>query len=50
VTAIVSVVESCGRLGVPVKEYFAGVLPGLNRRTLSEVPNLTPTRWSANRV
>lgn len=35
VAAILSVVESCRRLGVPVKEYLAAVLPGLNRRTLS---------------
>jgi transposase len=50
VAGILSVVESCRRLGVPVKEYLAAVLPGLNRSTLSEVVNLTPARWSANRV
>jgi transposase len=50
VAAILSVVESCRRLDMPVKEYLAAVLPGLNRRTLSEVANLTPARWSANRV
>jgi len=50
VAAILSVVESCRRLGVPVKDYFTAVLPGLNRRTLSEVANLTPARWSANRA
>jgi hypothetical protein len=31
--------------GVPVKEYFAVLLPGLNRRTQSEVANLAPTGW-----
>src|SRR3984957_7069746 len=46
---ILSVVESCRRLNVPVKTYLASVLPGLNRRTLSEVANLTPARWSAHR-
>jgi transposase len=50
VAAIVSIVESCRRLGVPVKDYFTAVLPGLNRRTLSQVANLTPSRWSASRV
>jgi transposase len=50
VAAILSIVESCRRLDMPVKEYLAAVLPGLNRRTLSEVANLTPARWSANRV
>lgn len=47
VAAILSVLESCRRLGVPVKEYLAAVLPGLSRRTLPEVANLTPARWSA---
>lgn len=47
VAAILSVVESCRRLGVPLKDYFVAVLPGLNRRTLPEVADLTPTRWSA---
>ena len=49
VAAILSAVESCRRLGVPVKDYLPAVLPGLNRRTLSEVANLTPARWSAGR-
>lgn len=50
VAAILSMVESCRRLGVPVKDYFTAVLPGLNRRTLSEVAGLTPARWSASRA
>ena len=49
VAAILSIVESCRRLGTPVKDYLAAVLPGLNRRMLSEVANLTPARWSASR-
>jgi len=49
VAAILPVVESCRRLDVPVKEYLAGVLPGLDRRTMSEVADLTPGRWSAAR-
>jgi transposase len=49
VAAILSVVESCRRIGAPVKEYLAGVLPGLDRRTLSQLVNLTPARWSAAR-
>jgi hypothetical protein len=50
VAAILSVVESCRRLGVPVKEYLAAVLPGLNGRTLSQVSNLTPARWADGRA
>lgn len=49
VAAILSIVESCRRLAIPVKEYLAGVLPGLNHRTLSQVADLTPSRWSAAR-
>lgn len=49
VAAILSIVESCRRLGAPVKEYLTAVLPGLQDRTLSQVANLTPARWSAAR-
>ena len=49
VAAILSVVESCRRIGAPVKEYLAGVLPGLDRRTLSEAAGLTPARWNCAR-
>ena len=50
VAAILSVVESCRRLGVSVKDYFTDVLPGLNRRTLTQVANLTPAHWSTSRA
>jgi transposase len=50
VAAILSVVESCRRLRVPVKDYLTAVLPGLNRRTLSQVAYLTPARWSTDRT
>jgi transposase len=49
VAAILSVVESCRRIGAPVKEYLTDVLPGLGRRPLSQVANLTPARWLAAR-
>ena len=49
VAAILSVVESCRRLGVPVKDYLMKALPGINQRKLSEVVDLTPSRWSASR-
>lgn len=48
VAAILSVVESCRRLGVPVKDYLLAVLPGMARRTLSDVTHLTPARWLAS--
>jgi hypothetical protein len=46
VAAIISVVESCRRLGVSAKEYLLDVLPGMNRRKLSEVASLTPAHWA----
>lgn len=49
VAAILSIVESCRRLKLPVREYLSDVLPGLDRRTLSQVTELTPARWSAAR-
>jgi transposase len=49
VAAILSVVESCRRIGVPVRQYLGDVLPGLDRRTLTQVGDLTPARWSAAR-
>jgi transposase len=50
VAAILSVVESCRRLKLPVTEYLCAVLPGIHQRTLFEVANLTPARWAASRV
>ena len=49
VAAILSVVESCRRIGAPLREYLADVLPGMGRRTLSQVATLTPARWAATR-
>lgn len=49
VAAILSVIESCKRLGIPVKEYLSDVLPGMASRTTSEVARLTPSRWAAAR-
>jgi transposase len=49
VAAILSVVESCRRLNLPITEYLSTVLPGIDRRTLSAVANLTPARWAASR-
>jgi transposase len=46
VAAILSIVESCRRLALPVREYLSDVLPGLDRRKLSQVADMTPARWS----
>ena len=47
--AILSVVETCKRLGIPAREYLADVLPGLADRKVSEVAALTPMAWKARR-
>jgi transposase len=49
VAAILSIVESCRRLSIAVKEYLASVLPGLNGRKMRDVSALTPARWSVTR-
>jgi transposase len=49
VAAILSIVESCRRLDLRVKGYLSDVLPGLDRRTLTQIAELTPARWSAAR-
>jgi transposase len=50
VAAILSVVESCRRLDIPVKEYLLAVLPGLAGRKVSEIACLTPARWAASQI
>jgi len=56
VAAILSVVESCPRLDIAVKDYLLAVLPGMSQRKHSEAAQLTsargkasqPSRWSAD--
>ena len=50
IAAILSVVESCRRLGLPVKDYLLAVLPGMGQRKQSELAQLTPARWKASRM
>lgn len=47
VAAILSVVESCRRLRIPVRDYLADILPGLADKTIQQVAGLTPTAWAA---
>ena len=49
VAAILSVVESCRRLGVSAKDYLLAVLPGMANRKVAEVKLLTPARWAQAR-
>ncbi len=45
VAAILSVVESCRRLKIPVRDYLGTILPGLADTPIQRVPELTPTAW-----
>jgi chorismate mutase len=47
VAAILSVVESCRRRKIPVREYLADVLPGLAHQPIQRVAYLTPAAWAA---
>ena len=47
VAAILSVVESCRRLKLPVRNYLAAVLRGFADLPIQRVPDLTPAAWVA---
>jgi hypothetical protein len=48
IAAIFSVVESCRKLGVPIRNYQADVLSRLANRSIQELATLTPTAYAAN--
>ncbi|MGD0941418.1 MAG: transposase [Terracidiphilus sp.] len=48
VAAIISVIESCRRLKIPVRDYLADILPGLANVPLQRIADLTPAVWDAN--
>ncbi len=47
VATILSVVESCRRLQVPVCDYISAILPGLADLPIRCLPDLTPAAWVA---
>jgi transposase len=50
IAAIFSVVESCRRLGVPIRKYLAHVLPGLDNRSIQSLAQLTPSAYAAKQA
>jgi transposase len=46
---LLSVVETCRRLGLPVRAYLASVLPGLADFPVQRVGELTPRAWAARK-
>lgn len=47
IAAIFSIVESCRKLGVPIRQYLADVLPGLADRSIQQLTRLTPAAYAA---
>jgi transposase len=47
VAAIISIVETCRRLSLPLRAYLGSVLPGLANFPINRVPELTPNAWAA---
>lgn len=50
IAAILSMVESCRRLKLPVRDYLAAILPGLADVPIQRLPELTPSTWAAQRA
>jgi transposase len=47
VAAISSVVETCRRLKIPIREYLCSTLPGLANFPINRIAELTPASWLA---
>jgi len=47
VAAILSIVESCRRMKIPIREYLGAVLPGLADTPVQRLAELTPAAWAA---
>lgn len=49
IAAVISIVETCRRLGIKLREYLGDVLPKLGTWPIKRVAELTPTAWKAAR-
>lgn len=47
IAALFSIVESCRKLGISIRQYLADVLPGLADRSIQALSGLTPTAYAA---
>jgi transposase len=50
VAAILSIVETCRRLKLPIRDYLGSVLPGLADLPIQQVAQLTPSAWAARNL
>jgi len=48
IAAIFSIVESCRKLGIPIRQYLAKTLPGLADCPIHNLANRTPTAYAAS--
>ena len=46
VAAIISIVETCRRLSIPVRNYLGSILPDLASFPINRIAELTPTAWA----
>jgi transposase len=44
--AITSIVETCRRHKIPVRDYLGSVLPGLGDFPINRIAELTPAAWA----
>jgi transposase len=47
VAAILSIVETCRRMKIPIRAYLAAVLPGIADVSIQRLVGLTPAAWAA---
>lgn len=47
VAAILSIVETCRRMKIPIRDYLAAVLPGIADVSIQRLAALTPAAWAA---
>lgn len=50
VAAILTVVETCRRINLPVRDYLAALLPGLADTPIHRLAQLTPTAWATHNL
>ena len=49
VAAILSIVEACRRMKIPIRDYLTAVLPGIADVSIQRLADLTPAAWAARR-
>jgi hypothetical protein len=45
--SVVSVVETCRRLKIPIRDYLCSILPGLANFPINRIAELMPAAWLA---